>query len=93
MAPQITIVPKVLQTNTLVKNVAWPTCSKTTSTSRPPVAARIALPKRLISSRIRSPVSGSLSRNSRRSITAVAPSSRTSSILSSEETTAIAFAP
>ncbi len=45
-----------------------------------------ALPKRLISSKLRSPVSGSASANSRRSMIAVAPSSRTRSILSSDET-------
>ena len=92
MAPQVTILPNVLQTNTLVKNVAEPTCSNTMSQSAPPVASRIALPKRLISSRIGSPAS-SLSRNSRRSITACAPSWRQRSVLSSLETTAIAFAP
>src|SRR2546428_745008 len=39
-----TILPNFFARNTLVGNVCWPTCSKTTSTSLPPVSSRTRLP-------------------------------------------------
>src|SRR5438132_728615 len=95
----MTILPNFFARKTLVGNVCWPTCSKTTSTSLPPVSSRTRLPNLLqasIRALFRSGVSGGLyirSAKSFRSMRAPAPSDLTSSIFSLPPTTAIGFAP
>ena len=44
---QVTIVPPLRATNTLAPKVSRPGCSKTMSTSSPPVSSRIFLPSRI----------------------------------------------
>ncbi len=98
VAPQITILPKVLASSTLAGNVSCPTCSKTMSASPPFHISRRALPSRLVSE-IRffscsgvSPARRAKS-NSFRLTAPTAPRSITSFFFSSLDTIPIAFAP